>query len=413
MNTPRKEELPLSDQPMGEATPDAGAAPVFIHSLFRTGSTWLWQKLRDLPGLCAYYEPFHHMLLTLTPKQREGFVYDDEATGRMKHPSLSRPHFDEYGDLLDSSAGGLPLFRKSFCYDEYGENGDNPALKSYIDSLIAGAAPSRPLLQFNRSALRCRWFREAYPGAFSLYLLRNPRDQWQSFVNMKDGEGIDVFLVLDLLIASVNRRREPFRRLAAELPLFAFHSPRYAEEEAFYRHLLPRYTAAESYRLFFYHWLAALAEGLGHTDVVVDMDRLHRDGDYRASLADIFAAKGLRGVSFEDAKPSSYESFSLTIPEMEDAELRAFSLFCGNGGETAARLEEHFAGWLPAFSHLRDGARPPVSGRPSAAVREAALEKAESALAGLHDLCRGGGAPGVWQKPRGARAFLRRLLGGE
>ena len=126
----RPGKVPLSEQTITGKDAGGRPRPVFIHSLFRTGSTWLWQKLRDQPGVHAYYEPLHHILLTLTASQREGFVYDDAATGRMRHPSLSRPHFDEYGGLLESSSQGLPLFRKAFCYDEYASSGGNPAQKA-------------------------------------------------------------------------------------------------------------------------------------------------------------------------------------------------------------------------------------------------------------------------------------------
>jgi hypothetical protein len=404
--------MPLSEETITDRNTARKPRPVFIHSLFRTGSTWLWQKLRDLPGVHAYYEPLHHILLTLTASQREGFVYDDAATGRMRHPSLSRPHFDEYGGLLEGSSQGLPLFRKSFCYDEYAANDDNPALKAYIDSLIVHASPAQAVLQFNRTGLRCRWFRETWPEALALYLLRNPRDQWQSFTNMNEREGIDIFLVLDLLIASVNRRREPFRRLAAELPLYAFHGESYAEEEAFYRLLLQHYTPAESYLVFFCHWLAALGEGIRHTDLVVDMDRLPSDSGARAQLAETLAGAGLPAFTMDDARSSSYETYSLPVETMAEAEVRALGICLAGDRATGTALLEHFRGWHPAFSHLAE-APPPLAGEGTLPAGEEAHCRAEEALAGMYRLSRREGRVRNWQQPRGIRAFLRRLLPGQ
>ncbi|MBV8337057.1 MAG: hypothetical protein JO358_16800, partial [Alphaproteobacteria bacterium] len=36
--------------------------PVFIHSSWRTSSTWVWLKFRQLPVTLSYYEPFHGLL---------------------------------------------------------------------------------------------------------------------------------------------------------------------------------------------------------------------------------------------------------------------------------------------------------------------------------------------------------------
>ena len=36
--------------------------PVFIHSLFRAGSTYLFSRLRDRPGLYCFYESMHELV---------------------------------------------------------------------------------------------------------------------------------------------------------------------------------------------------------------------------------------------------------------------------------------------------------------------------------------------------------------
>ena len=39
-----------------------GPFPLFIHAWFRSGSTYIWSKLRNDEKLICYYEPFHEVL---------------------------------------------------------------------------------------------------------------------------------------------------------------------------------------------------------------------------------------------------------------------------------------------------------------------------------------------------------------
>src|SRR5690606_10958003 len=45
--------------------------PVFIHSMFRTGSSYIWKKFNELEGVVAFYEPLHENLRLLSKGEVE------------------------------------------------------------------------------------------------------------------------------------------------------------------------------------------------------------------------------------------------------------------------------------------------------------------------------------------------------
>ena len=45
------------------------AITIFVHSWFRSGSTWLWKKFRETEGMLALYEPLNEELPLWTPEK--------------------------------------------------------------------------------------------------------------------------------------------------------------------------------------------------------------------------------------------------------------------------------------------------------------------------------------------------------
>ena len=207
---------------------------VFVHSLFRTGSTYIWNKFRRDGAFHCYYEPFHQELAFLGSEYSGRWNSDPELAGAVGHPLLNREYMHEYRHLLKSGKPGVPHFRKSFSFDDFCRRDGHPAQKKYIDFLLAGCGGKIPLLQFNRSALRIAWFKKYYPSALHVYQYRNPRLQFDSFLSLEKNRGLDIFLLSDLLTAGVNRRKDPFfDDLAGLVPLFEYHASSFRKEEAF------------------------------------------------------------------------------------------------------------------------------------------------------------------------------------
>ncbi len=151
---------------------DRGASrPVVVTARFRSGSTLLWQLLRQLDDVTAFYEPCHDNLCehvrSATPVQES-------------HRGVAS-YWDEYAPLMDrlpalhANAFGASRLHLDAA-DEW------PAFEHYLRFLMESTRPRRAVLQMNRVDLRLRWLRARFPEALLIHLVRNPRDQWLSMV---------------------------------------------------------------------------------------------------------------------------------------------------------------------------------------------------------------------------------------
>lgn len=67
---------------------------VVIHSFWRASSTYIWQRLRLLPGVWAFCEPFHETLSA----DLEAFPSNGSLDGSLRHPPVAS-YWDEYTRL--------------------------------------------------------------------------------------------------------------------------------------------------------------------------------------------------------------------------------------------------------------------------------------------------------------------------
>ena len=317
------------------AEPRVKARGVFIHALFRTGSTYLWSAFRRDPRCCAFYEPCHQKLLDLEHDRLDVWPFDEGATRSMGHPRIETSHLEEYRGLLLPGRRGVPLFRKPFSFDDYCRDAANPELRQYVDSLLEHAGGRVPVLQFNRTALRIAWFKREYPDVLHLYLVRNARDQFQSYQDLFD-RGVVSFLATDLLIAGINRDDPWFRPLAKIVPIYRYHADTVAEELKVYGSLVRLYSAEERYLIFSYLWHAALASGLLSADRVVSIDLLSSDIAFRTRLSGLIEARTGLAIDFSDARVTRRAAHLLDAAVMD-------------GIESAARAAvlERFGGAVP------------------------------------------------------------------
>jgi len=294
---------------------------IFIHSLFRTGSTYLWNKFRQYDHFYCYYEPFHPSLNEVTLYNIESILTKDYQA--VHHPSLSRYYLYEYRQILTPEHRGLPYFKKSFSFDEFCNNNENPDALKYINHLIKNAGEKIPVFQFNRSAGRIRWFSGTFPESLNLYLVRNPRDQWQSYWELLQRTNLETFFTMDLLTASLNASASFFEPLARALPLVTFSIDKYEKEENFYRVALRCYTDEEKYLIFYYTWFWTLMENVLHADLVLNINRLSGDSKYRAGVLHHLARYKLTPLNFEDSVITEYSDYHLPIHKMRQIEKRA------------------------------------------------------------------------------------------
>ncbi len=276
---------------------------VFLHSGWRTGSTYVWNKFRRLSSCMAFYEPFNDLLASLTAV---GVLMTSRHDAALRHSGLDLPYFHEYLPLL--GAKGHPLFRDEFvCRDYFAADEKLPEQRLYLDSLLALAAKAKktPVLGFVRSLGRVAWFKRELEGA-NIVLIRSPFSQWVSGQKVAADGGYKFFDPLHFLILSQARGSAQ----AVEHAL-AHRIPRYENlptnaGRLMLADMVKAATPALRFSVFASVYFLSLMAALPHADLVIDVDLLTSDSDYRAlRRADILRLTGC-DLDFSDARTPRY-----------------------------------------------------------------------------------------------------------
>lgn len=261
--------------------------PILIHSLFRSGSTYLFDVFRRSPaGYWCYQEPDNEILLELgTSTDPVGDTA--RANAILRHPPLDRPYLAEFMQIRNQVARS---FQKHFPYDIFFLDAADTEteLRDYLDLLIR-EAPARPVLQFCRSSGRLDWLRSHF-AALHLFLWRHPWDQWWSY------KVAPYFDTANLLILNACKVPPVFQEIRELLRFHPHHDKTLEREFAFFdsHGLAPD----DSYLLFFALWYHAMHEGLRCADVVIGIDALSQSEEYRRQVVDQLAERGIAGLDF-------------------------------------------------------------------------------------------------------------------
>lgn len=302
---PRESGTGVAHLGAGLRRPDAAPAPpIFIHTFWRGGGTYLWSKFRACSDTLAFYEPFNESLGT---DSRAQLLAKTSRSWPSKHPLLHAPYMAEYAPLL--TARGLRLFRKEFTtaafFLERG-SGLPEAQCRYIASLLDHARRSgrRPVIGFSRSLGRLAGLSGAF-DASHIVLLRNPAHQWMScFAQCRD-HGNDYFLIMHLMVVGQNRHHPILSAVAERYEIPLIERRTFEEEIEAYREISLRLDLEACYRVFLALFVAAYLEALPHGDLVVDMDLL-ASAAYRRQIER--RIRGLTGLSLDlgDAAMPAY-----------------------------------------------------------------------------------------------------------
>jgi hypothetical protein len=285
------------------------ADPLFIHAWWRSGSTYVWSKLRENESLVCYYEPLHERNACLAIEKLEAPA-DAKISRELRHPIQSKNYFSEYEPLVRSDT---LRFSPSLAYDRFLLRPDDEyeELRIYIEGLLKAAADAKrvPVLCFCRSQMRSAWIKKAFGGTH-VAQIRNPADQWASF------------------------HVEPYFRdkmLAIALNLRQLHPAAFAHIEAFER--FARYmskhpasvverlfdtfvTEKDALAVFLIIWLASALQAISFADFVLDIDRLSHDLQWRKTAEQWFARIGCR-VDFLDCASPSWDELPVSRSEFE------------------------------------------------------------------------------------------------
>lgn len=251
---------------------------VFIHSLFRASSTYVFSAFRRVEGqpFWCYQEPLHEGLPRLAANGHlRADTESQDVVANLRHPPLAHGHNFEFGVAQADIAA---LFEKGFSYDDFflSVRGVADGLIRYLTTL-QNVAPGRPVFQLCRSVGRVEFIKH-HMGGSHILLIRNPRDQWWSY------QIAPYFDVTSLLIANARNAPNFVRNTAISWGFQNYHKSCIEKEMAYFsRRTFP---AQGRYELFFALWCYQVLETQRHIDCTIDLDRATADPAYRTRCED-------------------------------------------------------------------------------------------------------------------------------
>lgn len=280
------------------------AGPAFLHSGFRTSSTWLWDKLRASPHIIAYYEIFHEQLASLNSRGAAE-SHSQISSWRSNHPR-SAPYFLEFTPLFRPE-GGVRGYESSMAMERFVPEGGmdgvlSEAEISYVGGLIEAATAhgKRPLLTCTRTLGRAKALKKAFGGAHVL-LVRNLFHQWGSFSSQAHDGNIYFLQQLDLMIT--HGRGDAFVRAIDD---WFSHRQLNAADEALF-------TAFLVLHLYLY------AHAHDAADAVVDVDRLSDDREHRTAVERALTSLAAWPIDLGDVR-SHFEHTPLVVQSINQLE---------------------------------------------------------------------------------------------
>ena len=273
--------------------------PVFLHGMWRSGSTYVWSRFRVADGTYCYYEPLNHGLGRLTYERIQRDT--PEITAANAHPALSTPYFTEYRPLLQRR--GVKHFSPRFSYERFAlnETEADEKLQHYISSLV-DAAQNRnkiPVLGFNASDLRVDWMNHNF-DPISIHINRDPLDIWVSYQKFS-AKGNYTFFAAWMNIIEKNSGHPVFSPLAQQLHLRRGLEKFLCRPKSYYRAILQGMKPEDTYAMIFYIWRASTLHALSHCAHIIDMDRADESG-YARKLAGTLRDSCGVDVSFDDLR---------------------------------------------------------------------------------------------------------------
>jgi hypothetical protein len=274
------------------------AGRIFIHAWWRSGSTYVWSKIRENCSHICYYEPLHERISCLAPDV-VAEPPNVELSRVFRHPVQQKNYFAEYAELV--RANNLQ-FSPALSYDRYLLLPDqaDEQLKAYIEGLLkAAVAANRPAaLCFCRSQMRSAWLKKNF-GGVHIAQIRNPSDQWVSF------QVEDYFWKKMLLIALKLRQTHPFAFAHIEgFERFARYMSK--RSDAVIESLFEKFISEkDALAIFLIIWMASALQAISFADFVLDIDQLSTDQNRRKGAMEWFKSIGCP-INFSDcASPSS------------------------------------------------------------------------------------------------------------
>jgi hypothetical protein len=270
-------------------------AGIFLHAGWRSCGTWMWERLRENPGVRGFYEPLHEDLATL--KQRDiGLLRPD--SWKSGH-SAGAPYFTEFAPML-GQRGGVHGHGARFAFDRFfaGAETDDRQLELYLRGLMASAAAEGrlPVMKFCRSLGRVSWMETHFPDVLHAVIVRDPQAQWRSARRQMEQNNNRYFVLAPFVILARNADHpllaDAVARLGVKMPPILSRNLGITTD-ACWRHV-QKLDWRDRFRGFLALWVASGIASLGG-QAAIDADRLMGDPAHRdAAERTLSAASGIK-----------------------------------------------------------------------------------------------------------------------
>lgn len=237
---------------------------IFVHSSWRTSSTWLWTCFRRAVSTVSYCEIFNEVLATL---DTANITKLSPAAWVSGHPE-GAPYFLEFLPLLVSQ-GGVHKYQRSMAIEKFvpavGLDGDLSSEEvEYVGSLIdhARRLDKQPVLTETRTLGRFLALKRGF-GGYHIFLHRNLLHQWASYTHHAYAGNPYFLLTIKSIIE--HNQHDPFLKNLQELyPLGAADC-----------------RSANYFMAFLLLHLYLYTHAFSHASIAINVTRLARDIDYR------------------------------------------------------------------------------------------------------------------------------------
>ena len=257
--------------------------------MLRSGSTYLFARLRELDGLYCYYEPMHELVAwAAADVTRLDIETHANKMEQLRHPEMQSPYFDELRQVWPAWRNRLApeVVYGGYFAESLAEAGGD------FYAALCDAALGRPVFSECRTAGRIAALKQGL-GGWHAYLWRNPHDQWWS------RQVDNYFEAADRMVAHANPLPPALLSLREELGLSLSPDGRFSEARDFY--LLRPLTHEASYAWFYGLWLHNLDLAMSNADLLINIDSLSQSEDHRTMVSEAFAKLGVSPMDFSDA----------------------------------------------------------------------------------------------------------------
>jgi hypothetical protein len=262
--------------------------PIFIHSLFRAGSTYLFTAFRRAgKEYTCYQEPLHEIAVFA----RNNVSILDQAGGEMneflRHPSIDGSYYKE---LIDAWPTWTDFINENSVYNGYFSESKDEIGVPYWAALTENST-GRPVFQECRTSSRINAIKKILNGEH-IYLWRNPWDQWWSY------KVAPYFDVTSQIIIHAQNSPQPVHNLLKELQLKNCGTQ---DLDCIFSYYYDNpLTTEQSYLIFYLLWCLGLKEGQSSADLLINIDSLSTSNDYKQEIESYLNFKDIHNIYFYD-----------------------------------------------------------------------------------------------------------------